>query len=73
MSKTPTQTPNQKNVLTFPPGAAAAYAKAQLRDDTFTSAGMPTGYTANENGIYELRETKEGDTALPGAALIRRP
>jgi len=61
----PTQTPNQKNVLTFPAGAAAgatataASSKAQLRDNAFTSAGMPAGYTADENGIYELRETKE--------------
>jgi putative DNA primase/helicase len=66
MSKnsTPTQTPNQKNVLTFPAGAAAASSKAQLRDDALTSAGMPAGYTADENGIYELRETKDGDALV---------
>ncbi|MAO26054.1 DUF927 domain-containing protein [Roseovarius sp.] len=56
----PNQTPN-KNVLTFPSGATAASSNAQVRDDALTSVGMPVGYAADENGIYELRDNKEGD------------
>lgn len=59
-SSTPTQTPT-KNVLTFPAGTTAASTHAQARDDAPIFEEMPTGYTADENGIYELRETKDGD------------
>lgn len=60
MSNIPTSS-SSPNVLTFPAGATAASSKAQFRDDALPSVGMPAGYAADENGIYELRETKEGD------------
>ncbi|WP_297776013.1 DUF927 domain-containing protein [uncultured Roseovarius sp.] len=60
MSNIPTSS-SSPNVLTFPAGATAASSKAQFRDDALPSVGMPAGYAADENGIYELRQTKEGD------------
>ena len=60
MSNIPTSS-SSPNVLTFPAGATAASSKAQFRDDALPSVGMPADYIADENGIYELRETKEGD------------
>lgn len=59
----PTQTPN-KNVLTFPAGATAASSNALVIDDAFTSADMPAGYAADNNGIYELRESDDGDALV---------
>lgn len=56
----PTQSPNQ-NVLPFPAGTTATSSGAQACDRAFASAGMPAGYAADEDGIYELREGEDGD------------
>lgn len=43
--------------------APAATAIAPQRDDAFASDSLPLGYVSDENGIYELRENKDGDVA----------
>lgn len=73
MSDIVNRTPNapNKNVLAFSATtkeaaatsipAAAATAIAAQHDDAFASDGLPSGYISNESGIYEPRETKDGD------------
>ncbi len=56
----PNNAPNH-NVLAFSAGSRTAATNALPRFDAVSSNGMPSGYAADENGIYELRETKEDD------------
>ncbi|SEP24814.1 protein of unknown function [Salinihabitans flavidus] len=64
MTDTIAPTPNNalnQNVLAFTAGSKAAATNAMPRDDAKSTNGMPAGYATDENGIYELRDNKEGD------------
>lgn len=62
---TPNNAPN-KNVLAFPAGSGPAGAKTTVanavpRADAMACDGMPAGFSSEEDGIHEWRESKYGD------------